>query len=33
MSWWRAGIETLIVGGIAATLAWAAGVFIARLVR
>jgi VIT1/CCC1 family predicted Fe2+/Mn2+ transporter len=32
MSWLRAGIETLIVGGIAALLAWTAGVFIARLV-
>jgi len=33
MSWWRAGVETLIVGSIAALLAWSAGVFIARAVK
>lgn len=30
-SWWRAGIETLLMGSIAAALAYAAGVVIARL--
>lgn len=33
MSWWRAGSETLLVGSIAAALAYAAGIFIAHLVR
>jgi VIT1/CCC1 family predicted Fe2+/Mn2+ transporter len=32
LSWWRAGAETLAVGSIAATLAYAAGVLIARAV-
>ena len=33
ISWMRAGIETLLVGAGAATLAWAAGVVIARAVQ
>jgi VIT1/CCC1 family predicted Fe2+/Mn2+ transporter len=29
-SWWRAGLETFVMGAIAAAIAYAAGVFIAR---
>jgi vacuolar iron transporter family protein len=31
-SWWRSGISTLVVGGIAASLAYAVGLFLKRLV-
>lgn len=30
-SWWRAGIETLLMGSLAAAIAWAAGLVIARI--
>ena len=30
-SWWRAGIETLLMGSLAAAIAWAAGLVIARM--
>jgi VIT1/CCC1 family predicted Fe2+/Mn2+ transporter len=30
-SWWRAGIETLLMGSLAAAIAWAAGLLIARV--
>ena len=30
--WWRSSLETLLVGGIAATLAFAAGIFLSGLV-
>ena len=32
-SWWRSGISTLIVGGVAAVLAYFVGVFLKTLVR
>jgi len=32
ISWWRSGISTLFVGGIAAGLAYAVGVFLKNLV-
>jgi hypothetical protein len=31
LSWWRAGSETLVVGAIAAALAYGAGVVIGRV--
>jgi vacuolar iron transporter family protein len=30
-SWWRAGVETLLMGSLAAAIAWAAGLLIARM--
>jgi VIT1/CCC1 family predicted Fe2+/Mn2+ transporter len=33
VSWWRAGLETLFIGTIAAFLAYGAGLFIARLME
>ncbi len=33
VSWWRSGISTLVVGGIAAALAYAVGVFLKRLAQ
>lgn len=30
-SWWRAGVETLLMGSLAAAIAWAAGLVIARM--
>jgi len=31
-SWWRSGLETLVVGGLAAALAYCAGAFLERIV-
>lgn len=31
LSWWRAGLETLAIGAVAATLAWVAGMVIKRM--
>lgn len=33
VSWWRSGISTLVVGGIAATLAYAVGLFLKRVAQ
>jgi VIT1/CCC1 family predicted Fe2+/Mn2+ transporter len=30
-SWWRSALETLVVGGVAAVLAYAAGAFLQRV--
>ena len=33
VAWWRSGISTLVVGGVAAGLAYAVGVFLKRLAQ